>query len=186
MKRIRKYFNWPSRIEAKLIADGCDKILKLAEEYSFTFYKEEEKRKKDKDSICPKCDGKEIVDKISRVEGSGSVSGSFRWGGGSIYGSSSTDTNEVNHCNKCGNQWKKYDRKYKSKDQVIADWLNDLNTVFEGKYTFGEKTVELLKDIPAECLYAEVNRVSDIIYFTTGDNITLSYLRTKFKSVYDV
>lgn len=79
---------------------------------------------------------------------------------------------------------KKYERHYQWQDDIIADWLNDLSTVFEGIYTYGNKTVELLKNIPAESIWKEAKRVSDLCYYSTQNNITLSFLRTKFKSVY--
>lgn len=181
---LRKSFNWPSAKEARLIAEGCDKLIAMAEEKASKNYADESNIKKEKNETCPNCGDKNIVNKIARVEGSGYVSGSLAYGFGSIYGSSKTDTNEVNHCNKCGNQWKKYDIKYKLADDIIADWLNDLNTVYEGKYTFADKTVELLKDIPAESIWEEGIRVADKCYYSTRENLSLSFLRTKFKSVY--
>jgi predicted nucleic-acid-binding Zn-ribbon protein len=60
------------------------------------------------DIKCPKCDNTEgVVDNIIRVKGE--INGS---GSGSIFGFSShihgsIDTNPVNTCPKCGNQWKK-------------------------------------------------------------------------------
>lgn len=173
---LRKYFNCPSKKEAALITEGCDKLIAMAEEKSSKHYTDESNKQKEKNGTCPNCGDKTIVNKISRVEGSGYVSGSFAYGFGSIYGSSKIDTNEVNHCNKCGNQWKKYDINYKWTDDIIADWLN--------KYTFGDKTLKLLKDIPAESIWEEGKRVSEKCYYSTRENLSLSFLRTKFKSVY--
>jgi len=53
-----------------------------------------------------------------------------------------------------------------------------------GKYTFGDKTVELLKNIPAESIWKEGKRVADECYYSTRENLSLSFLRTKFKTVY--
>lgn len=185
MKKIRKYFNYPSKKQAKLLTGGCDKIKKLAKEYANKHNRDQYKYKEEIDDICPKCKNKEIVNKITRVEGDGYVSGSFRFGSGSIYGSSKIDTNEVNHCNKCGNQWKKYNVSYKWDEDIIVDWLNDLNYVYEGEYNFGNKTLELLKDIPSESIWTEGNRVASKCWSSTRENISLSFLRTKFKSIYE-
>ncbi len=57
----------------------------------------------ERNSSCPLCHRKKIVDKIADV--SGSVSGSFSLGFGSVSGK--TGTSGVNHCSDCGHQWKK-------------------------------------------------------------------------------
>lgn len=183
--KLRKYFNYPSKKEAILIAEGCDKLVAMAKEKSQKHYNEESNRQRENNGKCPNCRDSSIVNKIARVEGSGYVSGSFALGFGSVYGSSSIDTNEVNHCNKCGNQWKKHNTNYKWTDDIIAEWFNDLNTIYEGKYTFADKTLEVLKDIPAESIWKEGKRVADKCYYSTRENLSLSFLRTKFKSVYE-
>ena len=177
---IRKILNLPNNNQSIVINEGCEKLLKMAEEKSTINYKNEYDREKKHNSICPNCGGTDIVNKITRVEGN--VSGSFIWGNGGIYGH--TDTNDVNNCNKCGNQWKKYEKNYKWKDDIIASWLDDLNTVYENKYNFGNATVELLKDIPAESIWKEGQKIAHKCYSSTRENISLSYLRTKFKTVY--
>lgn len=64
-----------------------------------------------KNNKCPKCSSTDIVEKISRVNGSisGSGSGSFVFGCGSFDSrtSGSTDTAPVNSCRHCGNEWYK-------------------------------------------------------------------------------
>lgn len=183
--KLRKYFNLPSKKEAILIAEGCDKLVAMAKEKSSKHYSEESNRQRENNGKCPNCRDSSIVNKIARVEGSGYVSGSFALGFGSVYGSSSLDTNEVNHCNKCGNQWKKHKTHYKWSDDIIAEWLNDLNTIYEGKYTFADKTLQVLKEKPAESIWKEGKRVADKCYYSTRENLSLSFLRTKFKSVYE-
>lgn len=183
--KLRKQFNYPSKKEKILIAEGCDKLIAIAKEKSSKHYEEENNRQRENNGKCPNCRDSSIVNKIARVEGSGYVSGSFALGFGSVYGSSKTDTNEVNHCNKCGNQWKKYGISYKWYDDIIADWLNDLSTIREGKYTFADTTLSVLKDIPAESIWKELNRISDKCYYSTRENLSLSFLRTKFDSVYE-
>lgn len=84
-----------------------DKIEKSCKEHNSGEYGRVEKRNK----ICPKCGSNLVNDRIRRVEGEikGSVSGSFIFGTGGLYGSTSgtIDTNEVNKCNSCGNAWNK-------------------------------------------------------------------------------
>lgn len=184
VKKIKQFFNIFTKEENKIIAEQCDKMRKMANDFSLKYNNEDRITQKNRDSKCPNCRASEIVNKITRVEGSGYVSGSFILGGGSVYGSSTTDTNEVNHCNKCGNQWKKYERKYKWEESILVDWINDLDSVYDGKYTYGYKTVVLLKDFYAESIYQIAKQVFPKCYSSAKENLTLDYLRTKFKSIY--
>ena len=87
-------------------------------------YYHQESRKKDRarndaDNKCPHCGNtneSDIVNKIARTHGK--VGGDFALGFGSVYGS--TDTDDVRHCNVCGNQWKK--AKYESYWKSKAHW----------------------------------------------------------------
>lgn len=184
MKAIKKLFNILSKEQKAEILLQSDKIQLMAEQEASTLNDKERDRKKEKDSKCPICGDTTIVNKIARVEGSGYVSGSMSWGGGYIHGSSSTDTNEVNHCNKCGNQWKKYEKTYKWKEDILADWMNDLGTVYEGKYTFGDRTVIRLQEFSAEAIWEIGKKVASKCYSSTKENVSLSFLRTKFKSIH--
>lgn len=184
-KKLKKHYNYPSERESKLIQEGYDLMIKMAQDKASSRNSDEYKTQKKKDGTCPLCGDTTIVNKISRVQGSGSVSGSFMYGSGSIDGSSSIDTNEVNHCNKCGNQWKKYERIDTWSEEVIVRWLNDINTVYEGEYNFADKIIDTLKDIPAESIYNVLDNYASKCYSDTIAHLSLSYLRTKFKSVYD-
>lgn len=180
----KNIFSSTSEEEKAAIQNGRTKLIEMASDVSSKHYKDEWQKKKDRDGICPKCKNEEVVDKISRVQGSGSVHGSLFLGTGSIYGESEIDTNEVNHCNKCGNQWKKYKTEWMSTDDVIADWMNELAIVLKGENKYAERTVVLLKDVPAESIWEEGKRVADECWYSTRESLTLSFLRTKFKSVY--
>lgn len=84
-----------------------------------------EKRKEsaaEYNNTCPKCGEKQVIDRVSRIQGSidGSISGGM---GGSLFGFGGSigghihgdiDTNEISVCTKCGNQWKKTSAHYES------------------------------------------------------------------------
>lgn len=74
-----------------------------------------------KNENCPKCTaGREgIVDKIRRVKGE--VDGDFFVGFGSVRGG--TDTGSVNHCNHCGNEWKKQETKNSDMREAAMDQI---------------------------------------------------------------
>lgn len=64
-------------------------------------------------SVCPKCGGQRVGDRIKRQQGKidGSIHGmTSLFGAGSIHGSihGEMDTNEVNKCKDCEHEWKKH------------------------------------------------------------------------------
>jgi hypothetical protein len=190
---LRKIFNYPSQEQIRKIDEQYEELKKIAEKRASENNEAERGYENKRNSTCPHChyNGKEIVNKITRVEGSGSVSGSFFWGTGSVYGSSETDTNEVNHCNKCGNQWKKYNRNWEIDSDYFVKWLNKIYDYIIGKYEYkswhDENITEFFKDIYAETIFKifEEEEYSSKLYYDVKENITLSLLREKFKSVYD-
>lgn len=78
-------------------------------------YNQDRKIVEDYNNTCPKCKEKQVVDRISRIQGTidgsfgGSMGGSLFGFGGAIGGHihGDIDTNEISVCTKCGNQWKK-------------------------------------------------------------------------------
>jgi hypothetical protein len=116
------------------------------------------------------------------------VYGSFNLGFGEVYGDSEVNTTSVNHCNKCGNQWKKYERKYNSMSNIIGNWINYIMTVFENKFNydnFYSKQIEFLKDYYAESIWELYKKHEYYTYSSTKENISLKLLRIKYNSIYD-
>lgn len=184
----RKWRNEPNDAERAILDKEEKEIKKMASEKSASDYSDERKRTNEANNKCPKCSSQSVVNKIAHVQGSGEVRGSFNYYGGSVYGSSSTVTNEVNHCNGCGNQWKKRKASYESTSEVLADWIEKINYKIEGKYDFGDEVYVMLKDYKAETilriaykLYHEEERLSS----SDVDWISLNNLRNNFKSVYE-
>lgn len=138
---------------------------------------------------CPKCGAKDpldIVDKIRQVQGEGYVRGEFFLGHGGVYGRTTVDTNEVNHCNKCGNEWKKEHRVFTTHRKVISSWLNDIKVYSEDSQCYAKRTIEKLKKFHAESIYALINEAEDdSLYLRTKETLTLPTLRKYFKSVFD-
>lgn len=104
IKRVNKI-----KIEIKLLDDRATKI-------ASDDYKNECESEKKHNSTCSMCQSKNVNNRIKRQQGSinGSMSGSgyntLLFGKSSMSGSISgtLDTNGVNKCNDCGNEWKKY------------------------------------------------------------------------------
>ena len=176
----------PYEKENSLLKEGKVKLLQIVEE-------EKEKENADRydlnrrsRSTCPNCHkSTNIVDKITRVQGSGYVSGSFVWGTGSIHGRSKTDTTAARHCNECGNQWIPYDPSYTSTQDVLSSNLRRIVYFAQGESFFKDSFKEIkekFKGIPAETLMEEI-KIMDI-YRDISNKDLLLFLRTHFRSVY--
>ncbi len=165
-----------------IVNERCKKIADARNE-------SEDKWQKNSDEKCPNCDAKKdsIVNKIRQVQGSGSGNvGGNLFG---VYGSSSIsiDTASVNHCNSCGNEWKKFKKDFKSTREVVQDgikytarliqdpveykWAKDFARIFDGCY------VETILRFAKENEYSLYTDDKETLCFTT--------LQNYFKSVWD-
>ena len=191
--RIRKTFNLPNKEEKERLQGTLVVLHALADQDDRAYSNKNYDQAKEHDGTCPHCrntDSSKIVEKIRRVQGEGSIEGSFRLGYGSVYGSSSTDTSEINHCNVCGNEWNKYDYEVKWERDFLGGYLNDIATHKDKDWSWCEKTVNRLKErgVYAETfkLLLKTTSFYDQIYYDTPEKLTLEYLRSLFPSVYDV
>lgn len=108
-------------------------------------------RKKRLETTCPKCDSKNVVDKINRIKGeiNGNSSGGGSLFGWSSYGSlhGSIDTYAVKKCNNCQHEWKtdvSYPNREGLKDKLnyifyVLDAFNDVKRVKYDKNDLKEK-----------------------------------------------
>ena len=115
--KIRKLLHWLTIKQKAVIAADIEHILSGCDSIAKVEWHEQLENQKTHDGQCPKCQAhiEHIVDKIRHVQGTGKVDGSIKIFNGYILGNVTIDTNEVNHCNKCGNEWKKSKTKYISK-----------------------------------------------------------------------
>lgn len=118
-----------------------EKVSTLASE-KWNDGREEEKRR---NSICPKCGSIHVNDRIKRQQGE--ISGEFGGGGWSAltFGSSSSygsisgkmDTNEVNKCNDCQHEWKKYTSPSTWGGDILRDEVRNVSYLLEAYYNAG-------------------------------------------------
>jgi len=166
LKDIRKFFGVPSKQERLLLEEGKQRFIEIAKSEA-TISNEADKRSMERyGASCSLCGNKTIVNKIKRIQGDGN------WRHFDI------DSNEVYHCNNCGNQWKKFKLSTRTYKDVIESFVWALHIDSDGAYF--KKVFNLLKDIPAESVYqvyAEVNH--------SWDNfLSISMLRKYFPSIY--
>jgi len=188
---LRRLLNRPSKAQQALIDADIANVLQKCDVIATAEFKEQLEAQKSHDSVCPNCHCRKenIVNKIAQVQGSGKVSGSFRLGYGDVSGSMSVDTIEVNHCNGCGNQWKKYKIIYASKTEILRVTLKYLARMLgnpeEKKYEWKMKAIEVFDDCYLETISSLAKKNST--YLFESDKELLKYKRLKyyFKSVYD-
>jgi len=190
---LRKLLYLPTKEQLALLTADVERILNKCDKIASAEYKDQKDARDSHDSICPNChvrkDGNNIVNKIREVHGKGSVSGSFSLGFGSVSGSMAIDTNEVNHCNNCGNEWKKFKVKYVSKTDVVRVALNYLGDIYEDpernkKFSWKVEAIEVFDGCYAESISALMSKNSHYMRLTTKRHLTLHRLRLNFKTVF--
>lgn len=81
-------------------------------------------------SKCQKCESENINDRIKQIKGESEISCSLHFLDKHLSLSSSIDTHEVNKCNDCNHEWKKYKRCYFSIHDIFDSELNSLTFSF--------------------------------------------------------
>jgi hypothetical protein len=168
-------------------------VIQRAKEIADAHYKRENEWEERHNNTCPNCSAKkgEIVNKIRQVQGGGSVDGSFSsglfYGSGSVHGSMKIDTFGVNHCNSCGNEWKKYNKDFLSSNQPPRDGVKYVARVIKDpvEYKWAVSYIKVFEGCYVETIlkYAEENR-----YGLMDDDIEVlnfDTLNKYFKSIWD-
>jgi len=184
---LRRLFNCPSKSQKALIATDVASVMLKCDILATAEYREQREAKDSHDNVCPNCQARKesIVNKIAQVKGSGSVGGTFHLGYGSVSGSMSVDTFEVNHCNKCGNQWKKSKLIYISKTDIVRVSINYLYTILnnpeEKQYRFKTETIKVFDGCYIETIL-QLAKQNESLIRPKMTNVILSLY---FKSIYD-
>jgi hypothetical protein len=185
---IRKLFNIPTKSQRVLIDADIQNIMNKCDVIASSEYRDQKEAQESRDSVCPNCRARksDIVNKVRQVEGSGNVSGSFSLGFGSINGSMSIDTNEVNHCNKCGNEWKKYKIRFVSKSDIIKVTLGYLvEIISDEKHKEFSWKIDAIKVFDNCCAESIARLTKQYGRISTKDILTIRRLRKHYNSVYD-
>jgi ribosomal protein S27AE len=177
----------PTQAQEKLYKEEMKRIEAICDKRAAKLNEENRNTVNQIDNTCPNCGAKnDIVNKIRRVKGEGSVGGNLFGVSGSI----SIDTDEVSHCNKCGNEWKKAKFHYNWGDDVLQEALNYLSDLIEDpknlEYSWKIKEAKLFDGCYAETVYWLGDKCSNKVYMSTNATLTMRTLRKYYKSVYDL
>jgi len=182
---IRKFFGMPSkaqeeiiRMDEKTIMDKCDKIARAEIE-------DQQMAKRSRDGQCPHCKDKNIVDKICNIKGKSNGKLSLGYGSIGIL----IETEAVNHCNACGNEWKKFKTKEISKTHIIRlafKYLCDIiNNPEEKKKEWKLETIAIIfEGCTAESIFNLRFDNNDYLNDEINKKLTLRCLRKYYWSVY--
>jgi len=186
--RLKRRFNIQDDRIKEMVAENIVLIKKMGSDDASKKSTRNRDYVKRANGVCGSCGGENVVNKILRGQGSGSISGDFVLTFGSISGKSTFDTNPVNHCNDCGNQWNRVKGTYTSESDCVRETLNNLAYYM----TSGDKNMhhyqgtfdELFhKEIKAEALWELYKK--DNSTWSVRARVTLKMLREHLKSAFD-
>lgn len=183
---LRKLLGMPSQAQEAQIKADIAIILDRCSKIAYSENKEQKDNQIARDGQCPKCKDKTIVDKIRQVQGKGKVGGNLF----GVNGSLSIDTDEVNHCNKCGNEWKKFMTKTVQRTDILKVALNYLGEIRKDpernkKMSWKVETIQVFDGCCAEAIDSLFFDVRYKIRSGINYELKLFRLRKIYKSVYD-
>jgi len=188
LRKLIYYLNAEQKLvllaDVKRIAEGCNNIAN-------TEWKELKENQRTHDGKCPHCkDKSSIVNKIRHVQGTGKIGGEFKFGFGSVKGSVAIDTTEINHCNKCGHEWKKFKTKYISTSDILRVALNYLGDIHANpkkneRKDWKHDAIKVFNDCHAEAIHSLIKKHDGFMHNITKKTLNLKMLRKHYKSIFD-
>lgn len=186
---IRKLLHIPTSRQSLIIVDEIKVIQKRSGDIASTERKEQTENQKSRDSRCPLCRAKKmvndkpnIVDKITSVESKTKIRGNLF----KISGLLAVETKPVNHCNHCGHEWEKFRTKTITEfaiTKIILDYLSDIirDPERNKRYSWKHEYMDVFKDCHAESIYGLQKQYKPQLRHP----LSLRQLRTKYESIYD-
>lgn len=170
---VRKIFRILNDDEKKLIAKETKIIKKKCNGIAMREYHNQKEIGNIHNNVCPKCraDKNFIVDRLGDVHGEYSINTKLMLGFGDVNGIMSISTDEVNHCTKCENEWKKFKIQYVTESQIIVAALKYLMQLMEDskntEYDWKLDTISVFDDCHSETiksLFREHKKYVDISF----------------------
>ncbi|MDA3779456.1 MAG: hypothetical protein PF487_04415 [Bacteroidales bacterium] len=187
---LRKILNITTKKEKNIINDDIEKILFNCDSIGSVEMEEQKENQMTHDGQCPKCRGKDIVNKIADIQGKGRIGNDFKLGFGNVNGLLNINTVEVNHCSNCGNQWKKFKIKVVTKTDVVRVALNYLGDIYNDPeknedFDWKHDAIKVFENSYAETIKTLIIKHKNYLRSTTINVLTTKKLRKFHKSIFD-
>lgn len=185
-----KLLNIKTKKEKDIINKDIKNILSNCEIIANNEWDEQKENQIAHDGQCPKCKQKIVVNKIADIQGSGKVTGDFKLGFGGVNGYLNINTEVINHCNSCGNQWHKFKTKVITKIEILRVALNYLGDIYndpeKNKNSYWKfEAIKVFENSHAESIKTLIIKHKNYLRFTTINVLSTKKLRKKYKSIFD-
>ena len=187
---LRKLVYIPTGKQLLKIKSDYNAILDKCNEIAQSEHRDQLEAKKIHDGQCPVCKSKSnIIDRIADVHSKSRVGGTIRAGFGSVNGMIIIETEAINHCKCCENEWKKFKTKFITPTDILRVALNYLNDILsnpeEEEKGWKKDAVEVFNGCCAEAIYHAVIENEDYLKAETVKKLTLRQLRKYYLSIFD-
>lgn len=169
------------------ITEEINTIIKRCDRIAMSEYREEKEAAIFHDNTCPSCKkNSHVVDKIRNVEGVANIVKEF-WGTDKI--TLKIITYEVNHCNDCGHEWKKFKTRYVTGSQIVRVAFRYLVTNFKSENIINSDSMRyqvlmVFKDMHAETIHKLYKTHLKYLNPNIKSKINLSVLRKYYPTIY--
>jgi hypothetical protein len=189
---LRKLIYLPNRKHKKMMVNDIKTIMERCHKIAGQEYQEQKENQRAHDEICPRCRAMQdkIVDRIRSVEGEGKVDGDFYLGFGSVKGRMKIETEAVNYCKTCKNEWKKFNVKYVSQTDIVRVALNYLAEIIDSpahnkRMTWKTEAAQVFDGCSAESIRFLRDKHKNYLRSLTLRTLKIRKLRKYYVSVFD-
>ncbi len=188
---IRKFLHYPTKRQKELLIADTANVLKNCNKIAISERDDMRISQERHDGVCPNCKAKKADNNNNIVNNIRKVHGNV---GGNLFGISGSmliDTDVVNHCNVCGNEWEKFKNKNISETHILRVCLNYLtaiikNPVYQKNFEWKMEAIQVFNNCYAETIYHQCKTNKTWLDDSAFSVLKLSTLRKYYKSVFDI
>lgn len=186
----RKLLNLPTGEQKLVLLADVKRITEGCADIANSEWKELKENQRIHDGRCPRCKKSDVVDKIRHVQGTGKINSELKLGFMLVKGSIIIDSTEVNYCNHCGHEWKKFKIKYISATDIVRVTLNYLGDIYVNpkkneRKDWKHDAIKVFDNCHAEAIRMLLKKHDGYMHNITKKTLNLRTLRKHYDSVFD-